>query len=173
MQRSYFIDNCDCFEDLLSFAQDEDYNFERLWYKDSFDEYIENELYYRVRDNTCTWVEILDWLDGLPQDYYYIYENDFGEYSDAPDYFDEMFEEFMDWMDEGGYWDEEDDDYECDDDDLSILDVKADEETNDEPVEPGCNLFDLFVSSQSFKTEKLTQSESDEFDAMLKMIIGN
>lgn len=119
MTRDEFLEQVDCWDALLEFDRDNGYGY--------FDNIISNdEMYERVEGQISealahlSWTEIRDYLDGISDEYNFYRDCSddewFGFYG-VDDEFDECLEEFVNYMDDNGYWDaEEDDEHESDDD---------------------------------------------------------
>lgn len=173
MRRQDFIDDITTWSELLSFCYDEDCDIcEDIYSEDSRDEDIDtNNLVEWARNNT--WQELHDILEEIPTGYDYYCRDDYGDWFGADnDLFEDRKQEVIDWMDDGGYWDEEyedeedvylDNDYEedvCPDNDYE-------EEEDLEPVEPESISFtDLFTSCNNKleKIEDIQEKEAQEED---------
>lgn len=133
MTRAEFEEIC-TYDELISLCCELDYDSD-LYYKvhdrDSYDDYIEEEISDYRRN--CTWEELRDWLNDLPESHYgYYYSDDgyggWGELSDGDGMFSDLMDEVRDYMENYGLFDdeyiEEDDEDEYEEDpepDESIL----------------------------------------------------
>lgn len=143
MRKSYFVETCQSFDDLMGFSFDEGYEFEDLWYKEDYDEWVLEALTERVSDAYASWRDISTWLNGLPQEPYFLYYKD-GVFYDAVEYYDLLYDEFVSMMDSIDRWDPEYEDEECEYDeevDFNLLN------TDESIQEAGCELSELFESS--------------------------
>lgn len=130
MTRQEFIDDVQDFDQLMSFANDVWYNFEDVYYSQSYDDQIYEEI---QNDDNC-WQDIRDWLANLPDGYKFYTQNAYGEWCghDAED-IEDLKEELLDWADDrGDVFDDEEDE---------------DEEEDEETVEDRSEDFDPDVAS--------------------------
>lgn len=170
MRRQDFIDDITTWSELLSFCYDEDCDIcEDIYSEDDRDENIDsNSLVEWARNNT--WQELYDILEEIPTGYDYYWEDDYGDWHGADDdLFEDRKQEVIEWMDDGGYWDEE---YEDEED--AYLDNDYEEEEDLEPIEPESISFtDLFTScNNKFEKiediqEKEAQEEEKRFDSFV------
>lgn len=104
-----------------------------------------------------------DILEEIPTGYDYYCRDDYGDWFGADnDLFEDRKQEVIDWMDDGGYWEEE---YEDEED--VYLDNDYEEEEDLEPVEPESISFtDLFTSCNNKleKIEDIQEKEAQEED---------
>ena len=107
MTKSWFDENVNWWPELVEAARDEGYDAvsDYIFTDDGRNEYINDELY----NDDSDWRSIRDWLYGLDDSYYdFWFHDDWGEWSEADDEtFFRFKTDFMDWMDDGGYWDED------------------------------------------------------------------
>lgn len=107
MTRQDFIENVNEWYELLEFCRHEDCDVcEDVYSDDDKDDYINENFRYLVEEHN--WWTLRDILNDIPTgDGYYLYEN----INDWRELDDEDFEEFkgsvLQWMDNGGYWEEE------------------------------------------------------------------
>jgi hypothetical protein len=110
MTRTEFVDNVTSWWDLIDFCRDEDCDLcQDIYDEDSMDEEID----YSVREDCGNygWRDLADLLDGIPTGYDAYRRNAPFDWDGLGDYeFDEYKEDVLSWMDDGDYWDEEDED---------------------------------------------------------------
>ena len=122
MTRDEFLEQVDCWDALLEFDRENGFGY--------FDGIISNEeMYDRVEQQVSEavgelpWTDIRDYLNGISDAYSFYRDCSddewFGFYG-VDDEFDSSLEEFVDYMDDNGYWDDPD---------------EAEEVHEDEPVE--------------------------------------
>lgn len=124
MTRQEFVDDVTTWSELIDFCSDECIDFcENVYYEDSYDDCINEELEDLVREEG--WRDILSWLDNLPRGYDYYIKDEYGEWSGADDYtFDRYKADVLEYMDDNDEWedDEEETPYEYHDpeDDIPV-----------------------------------------------------
>lgn len=159
MTRQEFIDDVTTWYELLEFCYDEDCNIcEDIVDSDMYDEYIDDELYDKIRNSGDKWWEIKDWLNGIPTGYdYYDRYNECGvdEYD-----FDHYKDDVLDWGDSNEVWDEDEEEEEDFEEDF-------DEEEDEELEEIDYNGFfdENFESTQGSYvrvTVEVSESESQK-----------
>lgn len=132
MTRSEFIDNITEWYELKDFCNDFDCDVcEDIYDDDDYDDYVEDD----VRDavGECSWREIRDLLCDLPSGYDYYRRNGNLDYDGMDnDDFEEYKEQALEWGDDYGVWDEEDEEFEETDDFFDFTEEASDEE---EPIE--------------------------------------
>lgn len=132
MTRNEFIDNITEWYELKDFCNDFDCDVcEDIYDDDDYDDYVEDD----VRDavGECSWREIRDLLCDLPSGYDYYRRNGNLDYDGmGNDDFEEYKERALEWGDDYGVWDEEDEEFEESDDFFDFTEEASDEE---EPVE--------------------------------------
>lgn len=108
MTRNDFIEDITSWYELIDFCNDEgceDY-VEDVYSEDSYDDYINEEVRDRVRQDG--WQDILSWLQNLPDGYDYYIRDDYGEWRGADDDdFESIKRDVIDYMDDGEYWDDD------------------------------------------------------------------
>lgn len=173
MRRQDFIDDVTTWSELISFCYDEDCDVcEDIYSEDARDEDIDNNLTDWARNHS--WQELYDILDAIPCGADYYYRDDWGDWHEvSDDMFDDRKQDVIDWMDDGGYWDDE-----VDEEDEEIFDEIDEEFPEDEedlePIEPeDISFTDLLTScSQKLKTiedtqEQEAQEEAENFDSFV------
>lgn len=150
MTRAEFYENVTTWWDLKDFCSEERCDIcDDIYDEEGRDDYINDCLMDWARNNS--WSELLAILDGIPTGYDYYRYDDYGEWEGLDDGdFDELRDEVAEWMDENGYWD--DDEEEADDDEEEPFDDEEDAPYIDpEDVEPiddeDCSLGELFEGS--------------------------
>ena len=139
MTRQYFIDNINYWSELLEFCSDEDCDVcEDIYSEDSRDDCIDEELVDMASYNN--WRDMYNILDAIPDGYDYYRQDNYGDWVGVDDEFDDYKDQVLEWMDDGGYWDEEDEEEEYDDTDFFAEELARERETaqqfsDDEQVE--------------------------------------
>ena len=172
MLRQDFIDDITTWGELIDFCNDEDCDIcEDIYSEDARDEDIDrNSLVEWARGNS--WQDLLNILRDIPTGSDYYYCDDYGDWYEADDnMFEDRKRDVLEWMDDGGYWDDEDEDEEIFDE----IDTEFSEDEEDlEPIEPeDISFTDLLTScSQKLKTiedtqEQEAQEEAENFDSFV------
>lgn len=175
MRRQDFIDNVTTWSELIIFCYNEDCDIcEDIYSEEARDEDVDNNLVDLARNHT--WQELLDiLLHDIPTGSDYYYRGDWGDWHEADDdLFEDRKQDVIDWMDDNGYWDDEDDEDE-DEEIFDAIDTEfPDDEEDLEPIEPeDISFTDLFTScSQKLKTiedtqEQEAQEETENFDSFV------
>lgn len=112
MTRQEFIDDVTSWSELIEFCSDEGLDCCNDVYDDeSYNDEIDSELSARAHDDS--WQDVRDWLRRLPDGYGYYIKDDYGGwYTADDDDFDSRKDEVIECMDDGGYWDEYDEEEE-------------------------------------------------------------
>lgn len=113
MKRQEFIDEVGCWGELIDFCNQEGCEgCEDIYSLGDRDYEIEEDLCEVVRDSS--WREILDSLQAYDRDsgYDYYLKNDWGDFEGLNDYedFTSYKDDVLDWGDDNGIWDEDDED---------------------------------------------------------------
>lgn len=164
MTRSEFIEGIQFWGDLLNFCYDEGCsNCDDVYPEDSKDEYFDDELVNMARE-ADSWRDMYEKLGDIPTGYDYYIRDEYDEWrgADIGD-FDYRKDDVLEWGDNRGIWDEEDemDEDELDEDepDEDELDEECGDEEED--VEEGCPLSELFTSCTS-KLQTIRNIEEQE-----------
>lgn len=140
MTRQEFVDDVTTWWELIDFCNDEGCDYcEDIVDEDAYNEYIDDSLYDKVRNGHEGWQDIYEWLEGFPTGYeFYDRYNDCGVDYD----FDSYKNDVLNWGDECGIWEEDEEEEEEFDEDL--------EEDEEELEEIDYNEFfdDDFESTQ-------------------------
>lgn len=120
MTRAEFIENVNDWNELIDFCGNEDCDIcEDIYSEECKDNEINNCLVEWAKE--YTWQELYSILDDIPTGYGYYYTDDCGDWHEADDdLFDAMKQDVLEWMDDGDYWDEEDE--EDDNEDVEYFD---------------------------------------------------
>lgn len=161
MTRAEFYENVTTWWDLKNFCSDEQCDIcDDIYDEEGRDDYINDCLMDWARNDS--WTELLSRLEDIPTGYDYYRYDDYGEWEGLVDGdFDEIRDEVAEWMDDNGYWD--DDEEEADDEDEEPID----DEEEEPPVEDeDCSLGELFAASatrvQSIAEEELAKAREEE-----------
>lgn len=113
MTRQDFIDNINYWSELLDFCSDEDCDVcEDIYSEDARDDCIDEELVDMARNNN--WRDMYNILDSIPDGYDYYRQDNYGDWVGVDDEFDDYKDQVLEWMDDGGYWDDEEDEDDTD-----------------------------------------------------------
>lgn len=107
MTRQEFIDDVEDIEQLLSVADDFNYEFDDVYSEEQYDDEINDQL----RNGDGLWKDVKDWLNNLPDGYDFYVKDRWGDW-EGRGYgeIDDLKERFLEWADEDGeVFDEEDD----------------------------------------------------------------
>lgn len=134
LTRSYFLDYVTDWDELIEMCRDEECNIcDDIIDDDQLDEYVESD----IEGTNYSWRDIRDFLQSIPTGYnYYRCDGAFDYVAIDDSYFEDYKNQVLEWMDDGGYWEHEDEDYDPDGYD--------DEEP--EPEEPPVEEEDFSVS---------------------------
>lgn len=161
MTRAEFYENVTTWGDLKDFCFDENCDIcNDIYDEEGRDDYINGCLMGWARNDS--WTELLSRLEDIPTGYDYYRYDDYGDWAGLDDGdFYEIRDEVAEWMDDNGYWD--DDEEEADDEDEKPLD----DEEEEPPVEDeDCSLGELFAASatrvQSIAEEELAKAREEE-----------
>lgn len=134
MTRREFINNVESLSELLDFC----YNYncdvcEDILHYDDIVERITED--FRNSGSSYTWSDIQRWLSRIPSNAeYYRYDACF-EYDSVDDDLEDYKEKVLEWGDDDGIWDEEDE--EEYDNDYDIDDEEVDENEDEESIDAG------------------------------------
>lgn len=161
MTRAEFYENVTTWRDLKNFCYDEQCEIcDDIYDEEGRDDYINDCLMDWARLDS--WSELLVRLEDIPTGYDYYRCDDYGEWEGLDDDdFDEIRDEVAEWMDENGYWG--DDEEEADDEeDAPFTDPEDAEPIDDED----CSLGELFEGSvariQAISEEELEAARETE-----------
>lgn len=112
MTRQEFIDDVTSWSELIEFCSYENLDYcNDVYDNESYNDEIDSELSERAEDDS--WQDVRDWLSSLPNGYDYYIKDDYGDwYAADDDDFDSRKDEVIECMDDGGYWDEYDEEEE-------------------------------------------------------------
>lgn len=168
MTRNQFIEEVNCWSELIDFCYDYDCSYcEDVYNEDSKDEYFDSELVEYAR-NAQNWRDMLEYLQDIPTGSEYYIRDNYDDWHEADDDdFDNYKNDVLEWGDNSEVWDEEDDDEEYYDPDGELVDESYYEEEDDE-LEEGCTLGELFSESASKlqiieQIEERKREEADKF----------
>lgn len=122
MTRQEFLDDVNSFYELIDFCQNERLDI----CDDIYDADTANEIIMERLGDYRNWQDAYRFLDDIPVDCEYYHEDGYGDFEDADDMFEDYKDDVLSAMDDGDYWDEEEEDYDdevwepedsdCDDD---------------------------------------------------------
>lgn len=174
MTRSEFLDNITEWYELKDFCNDFDCDVcEDIYDDDDYDDCVEEDIRDAIAD--YGWRDIRDFLGNLPGGYDYYRRNSTLDYDGlGDDDFEDYKEDVLEWGDDCGVWEDEEE-YAEDDDFLGSQEEEPDEEESVE--EEDFSVGDLigmcgvvFVAIQNDEAEK--QKEDDEAFAQLLNMDG-
>lgn len=141
MTRAEFIDEVQCWSELIDFCYDSECDYcSDVYDDDAKDEYFNEEL-VSLAENADGWRDLYRQLDDIPTGYDYYIRNDYDEWRGADDGdFDSYKEDILEWGDNCDIWDEEEED---DIDEEEITDDEDLEDEDFEELEEGCSLGEL------------------------------
>ena len=166
MTRQDFIDNVNDWWELKDFCNDEDCDICSDIYSD---EDMDEEINYAIRgySDDYQWYELRDLLRGIPSGYSFYRQNgsfDWEGLDDDAD-FTSYKDDVLEWMDNGGYWEDEDDDG-FDDCEEGLCADQEDDEEEPAPTEDFSVGELIGMCSASFVTmwqeNRRAQQEEDE-----------
>lgn len=113
MTRQEFIDDVTSWSELIDFCYDQDCDIcEDIYSEEAKDDHFNNDLVEMAR-NANDWEELLETLNDIPTGYDYYICNEYDEFRGADeDDFDSYKDDVLEWMDDGEYWDEYDEEEE-------------------------------------------------------------
>ena len=170
MTRAEFYKNVTTWWELKNFCYDEQCDIcDDIYDERGRDDYINDCLMDWARNSS--WTELLSRLEDIPTGYNYYQCDEYGDCVglDDNDDFDDIREEVAEWMDNNGYWD--DDEEEANDDEEEVFDDEEDAPfTDPEDAEPiddeDCLLGELFEGSvariQAISEEELEAARETE-----------
>lgn len=168
MRRQDFIDDITTWSELIEFCNDEDCDICGDIYSEyEKDEYIDGYLVDLARNNT--WQELYDFLESIPTGDGYYYRDDYGDWHEVDDYiFDERKDRVLEWMDDGDWWDEEDEE-ECEEP-INVIEEVEEDLT---PVESDVPLDDLFTAcNNGLKSiQNMQQKETESNDEIFNRFV--
>lgn len=178
MTRQDFIDGITTWSDLLDFCYNEDCDIcEGIVSNDTMCEEIDDDL--REATQYRSWQDVRDLLNDIDTDYdYYRRESSLEYVPMDDDDFDSYKEDVIEWMDNGGYWEDDEEDEEYDepfqyDGDFTLENAEYDEDkeppTEDEDFSVGelmgmCSV--QYLGMQREAAQRMKQSD-EEFEQYL------
>lgn len=169
MTRVEFFENVTSWWELKDFCSDEQCDIcDDIYDEEGRDDYINDCLMNWARNDS--WTELLSRLEDIPTGYDYYRYDDYGDWVGLDDGdFDEIRDEVAEWMDDNGYWDN--DEEEANDDEEEVFDDEEDAPSTDpedaEPIDDeDCSLGELFEGSvariQAISEEELEAARETE-----------
>lgn len=167
MYRQEFIDGVTSWSELVDFCNDEGLDHcDDIYSDEQKDDWVNEHL-----DDICedaTWQDVLCTLRSVPEGYdYYLKDEDywmeFRGLSNDEDLFYHRKEEILEYMDEHGRWEEDDED-EIDEDD--VFESPFDDDESDEfEVDTSVSLDDFFASSADDLDKITSEAKATEAKA--------
>ncbi len=164
MTRQEFLDTINNEESLLHFCYEENLGVcDEVYSQEGMDEYL-NEHLGDIIDG-YNWRDVLSILEGIPTGYDYYIKNEYAWmefYGVDDDVFEELKDEVLQIMDDGGYWDDEEETIY--DDIVSPLEeiiIPFGDDTPDEfEVDTTVSLNDFFVSNAQELQQIIAEAEA-------------
>lgn len=181
MTRSEFIDNITEWWQLIDFCNDEDCSIcEDVYHDDDLDNMIDEDITNAVTDG-MGWREVRDRLESIDNSYdYYVCEG-YMVYEGLTDNdFEHYKADVIEWMDNNGLWDAEDEDEDFGEDDMLPFEEPTDElDDEDDYQEPEeefsvtelVSMCILDVTIQQSEDAKRMASEQAEIDRALAELL--
>ena len=163
MTRTEFINDIQCWDDLMDFCSGYDCNVcEDIIPYISLNRNLGED--FTMYGDEYDWDDIRDWLNNIDENANYYYRSGSFEYESVDNQFESYKDDVLEWGDEGDVWDPEDEDEDFDDDgpfyigdaDRALLaelglddtedESKADEDfvsSSDDELEEGCTAEEL------------------------------
>lgn len=142
MTRRDFLDNITTWWELIDFCRDEECDIcDDIVDEDGRDEEVEEDLADNIRNTS--WKDILHWLNDIPTGGEYYRRDGMFDYVEMDNYgdFDEYKDEVLEWMDDGNYWDDDEEEDE-DEGEEELEDSPFDEESEADAEDDEEDLFD-------------------------------
>ena len=157
MTRTEFIDDIQCWDDLLDFCSGYDCNVcaDIIPYNSLNSNLGED---FTMCGDEYDWDDIRDWLNNIDDNANYYYRNGCFEYESVDDQFESYKDDVLEWGDEGDIWDpeqEHDDDgddegtetwfdpFGIDDEEAAVAVESSDSSSEDDLLEDGCTAEEL------------------------------
>lgn len=170
MTRQEFLENVTTFVELKDFCYDQDCDLlDDVYDGESMDEDINECLAEWARNDT--WRELYDRLENIPSGYDWYCNDDYNGWIGLDDYdFDQRKQDVLNWMDDNGYWEEDEDD-EDDGDDVFAEELARDaaareQDEEDEIEDEDFSVGDLigmcgvaFVAIQKDSVRRLQEAD--------------
>lgn len=159
MTKQYFINEVNSWSELMDVCYDEGCNCcDDVYDDEAYDETIDNQIMDWLESES--WRDVLARLNDLPTGYDYYTRDDWGEWHGVDNDFDVYKSDVFDWFEDNGYWEDEaqEDNQEDDYDDYG----------EDEPLEEEeISVAELFAvcKNKVQDAEKNKASEQQEKDA--------
>lgn len=157
MTRTEFFDTVTTWWDLKNFCSDEQCDFcDDIYDEEDRDGYINDCLMDWAQNDT--WQELYSRLEDIPTGYDFYRCDDSGEWSGLDDGdFGRLRGEIADWMDENGYWDDDEEEADEEGDEEPF-----DDEEEESPVEDeDCSLGELFAASAT-RVKSIAEDELEK-----------
>lgn len=178
MTRQGFIDEITVWDELIDFCYNEECDIcEDIISNGSMCEAIEEELVDAARE--YSWRELRDALNSIDTDYdYYRREGVLSYYPVDDSDFDDYKDDVLEWMDNGGYWDDEEDDEDYDDPDWhyaeqSDSEGKEEEELPMEDEDFSINDLMGMCSVQFLRIQRDTAQGKKQSDKEFQLYLNN
>lgn len=173
MTRREFVEGVDYWSELLDFCNEQGCSIcEEIYDSGGRDDLINELLYDWVR--SYGWQDIYNKLDNIPDYGDYFRYDDYGDWDCVDDEFDSYKSDVLAWMDNGGYWDEDDEEVDEEDDDEGEFE-EYEEEVSEEDFSLDelfkCCKVDLSTIDTQIQLEKEMQIKEEE-DALEEFANG-
>lgn len=164
MTRNEFLNNVTTWGELIDFCNDEGCDYcDDIYSEESRDETINDYLVDWARNES--WQDLFSRLDNIETGYDYYKEDDYGDWVGlSDDDFDDYKDDVLRWMDDNGYWDEEDEYLEDEEftDDEEVSDSDGDDSDTPEEAFPVTELISLCILDVTIQQNAAKKKEQEE-----------
>lgn len=158
MTRQQFQDEVETWGELYDVASENDYYFDDVYEEDSYNEWVDECIQDKIRHDN--WEDVRDFLNDCPNTGYdfYVYDEYDGTMKGRfSEDIDDLKEEFLDWADDRGIWDDE----EADDEDEEEEEPEQEPPASTEPV--------YYIKSADLSSDEMSSTDGQEFDSDIGM----
>ena len=168
MTRQEFEDICTMGE-LMDLCSDEGcWVCEDVYYEDSYNDAVNEELSDRAR-NDC-WTDVRDWLSELPDGYNYYRRNYYGDWYGIDDYeFDDYNNQVEEWMDENDRWEDDEEEEVPYEDPFNAVPTEQEEISFDDLMASASDLAELARKSGA-TPEQVSEIEANFLESVSNLL---
>lgn len=158
MTRQEFLDEITDWYDLIEWCNNHGCSYcDDIYSDEARDEDINDNLVNMAREND--WYDLRDILRGLPTGYDYWRKDEYGDWHGVDDKLDEYFNNVLEWADENGEFDEEEEEP------VYIDEDDYEDEADEFTVDTSVALDDFFASSAEDLDKITTERKANEAKA--------
>lgn len=155
MTRQEFLDEITTWYDLIEWCNNHMCSYcDDIYSDEARDEYIDEALVDMARNNN--WYELRDILSNLATGHDYWCRDEYGDWHGVDDEFDEYFNDVLEWADENGEFDEEEEEP------LFVDEDDYEDEADEFTVDTSVALGDFFASSADDLTKITLEAKANE-----------